>query len=66
MDMRQWALDLIEKNPNISSNPMGKQMVEVIKSGDSAKGEQLANNILSTYGISRDDAIAQAKKFFGF
>lgn len=66
MDIREWALNLIEKNPNVSSNPMGKQMVEAIRSGDNAKGEQLANNLLNTYGISREDGIAQAKKFFGF
>ena len=66
MNIQQFALNLIEKNPNVSNNPMGKQMVEVIRSGDSAKGEQLANNLLNTYGVSRDDALAQAKKFFGF
>ena len=39
-------------------------MLEVVQSGDSARGEQIANNLLKTYGVSREDALAQAKRFF--
>lgn len=65
MDMKQWAFNMLEKNPNIANTPMAKEMIEVLKSGDNSRGEQMANNILQTYGISKDDAISQAKKFFG-
>lgn len=64
MDLMQFALGLIEKNPNVANNPMAKEMVSVIRNNDSQKGEQIANNLLQTYGVSRDDAIAQAKKMF--
>lgn len=65
MDMRQWALSLIEKNPNISSNPNARAMIDVLRSGDNARGEQMANNLLQSMGMSREDAISQAKGFFG-
>lgn len=65
MDMKQWAFNMLEKNPNIANAPMAKEMIEVLKSGDNSRGEQMANNILQTYGITKDDAISQAKKFFG-
>lgn len=65
MDMMQFALNMIEKNPNVGNNPMARQMIEVLKSNDAKKGEEIANNLLNTYGVSREDAISQAKKFFG-
>lgn len=33
--------------------------------GDSAKGQEVANNILKTYGMTKDQAMSQAFKFFG-
>lgn len=65
MDMRQWALSLIAKNPNIAGNPNAQAMIDVLKSGDNARGEQMANNLLQSMGMSREDAISQAKGFFG-
>lgn len=65
MDMRQWALSLIERNPNISNNPNTQAMIDVLKSGDNARGEQMANNLLQSMGMSREDALSQARGFFG-
>ena len=48
----------------LSSNPNARSMLEVVQSGDSARGEQIANNLLKTYGVSKEDALAQAKRFF--
>lgn len=64
MDIREFALNLLDKNTNVQSNPMAKEMISAIRNNDATKGEQLANNILSSYGVSREDALAQAKKFF--
>lgn len=46
-------------------NPMAQGMLDVIESGDSSKGEQMADNICKSMGVSRDEAIAQARRYFG-
>lgn len=62
----QLAMNLISQNPSISSNPQAKELLDIISSGDSARGEQMANNILASYGITKEQGISDAKRFFGF
>ena len=64
MNLQQMALNLIGKSPRVRNNPMTKQYLDVIQSGDSARGEQLANNLLKSYGMSKEDALGRAKKYF--
>lgn len=61
----QLAMNLINQNPNIASNPQAQELMQIIKSGDSERGEQMANNILNSYGISKEKGLSDAKKFFG-
>ncbi|UNI72556.1 MAG: hypothetical protein [Chaetfec virus UA24_144] len=65
MDLQQIAMGLIQKNPQIAGNPQAKEFIGVIQSGDAARGEQIANNILKSYGMTKEDALQQAKNFFG-
>lgn len=65
MNLEQWALNLISQNPNIANNPRAQEYIKIIQNGDSKKGEEIANNLCQTYGMSKEDAIANAKKFFG-
>lgn len=58
-------MNLMMKNPSIANNPNAKAMLDIINSGDAVRGEQLANNLLETYSVSKDDALKQAKNFFG-
>lgn len=58
------ALDIIQKNPALANNPNAREMIEVIRNGDAAKGQQIAKNICDTYGIKPEDAISQARSFF--
>lgn len=39
--------------------------INTIKSGDSSKGEELATNLCNSMGMSKEQAIAQARQFFG-
>lgn len=39
--------------------------MQLIQSGDSTAGEKAAYDILKRVGLSKEDAIAQAKAFFG-
>lgn len=58
------AMTMISNNPQIANNPQAKSMIEVIQSGDAERGRQIAENLCSTYGVSKEDAVKQAKSFF--
>lgn len=58
------ALDLVQKNPALANNPNAREMIDVIRSGDAAKGQQIAKNLCDTYGVKPEDAISQARSFF--
>ena len=64
MNFQAMALEMIRRNPQISNNPNAQELLNVIQSGDQKKGEEIANNLCNTYGISRDDAVQKAKQFF--
>jgi len=65
IDLKMLALKMLEKNPNAANNPRAQEMVEVIKSGDNARGEELARNLCASYGVSPEQATSDAKKYFG-
>lgn len=52
-------------NPNIRNNPQAQEYLNVIASGDSKKGQEIANNLCNTYGVTKDQAIQMAKQRFG-
>ena len=62
--MMNFALNLIQQNPALQNNPNAKEMIEVIRSGDTAKGEQIASNLCKTYGVDKNQAVQQARSFF--
>ena len=64
VDIRNMALNLLSQNPSISNNPNAREFINVIRSGDSARGEQIAQNLCNTYGVSKEDAVKNAKSFF--
>lgn len=64
-DPVQIAMAMAQRDPRISSNPNAQHLLKVIQSGDRDRGIQIADNLCTTYGVSREDAIAQAKRFFG-
>lgn len=56
---------LMANNPAIANNPNAQNYLSVIQSNDSVKGEQIANNMCQSMGMSREEALARAKAFFG-
>lgn len=62
--MRDMALNLLMQNSNVANNPNAQEFIQVIQNGDSVKGEQIAQNLCDTYGMSKEDAIRNAKSFF--
>lgn len=63
-NFRQMAMNLIGQNPNIANNPRAKQMLDVIQNGNDQEGQRIAENLCNTMGVSKEDAIKQAKQFF--
>lgn len=54
---------LLKNNPNIQNNPMAQSMLQVIESGNSAQGEQIADNLCRNYGVTREQAVQQAQSW---
>lgn len=63
-NLMQFALNMIQRNPNIANNPQAQTMLQVLQSGDAQKGQQIAQNLCQTYGISPEQAVNQAASFF--
>lgn len=57
-----FAEKALNANPKYMNSPMGQQLMSCLKSGNASVGEQLANNILQTYGLNKEDAIKQASE----
>lgn len=63
--LMQFAMAMINKNPAIQNNPQAQELISVIQNNDSTRGEQIATNLCNTYGVTKEQAIFQAKKYFG-
>lgn len=64
MNPMQFAMNMIQHNPQVMNNPMAQNYINVIQSGDAQKGQQLAENICKSYGMTPQQALQQAKQFF--
>lgn len=53
------------QNQDIFSNPRKMEMLKVLLSGDQKRGEELANNLLKSYGKTREEAMEIARQRFG-
>lgn len=60
----QFAMKMLQRNPQVMNNPQAQGLMEVIQSGDTAKGKQMAENLCKTYGVTPDQALEEARKFF--
>lgn len=61
----QLAMQLISRNPNLQNNPQAMNMIQLIQSGDSVQGQRVAENILQSYGMTKEQGIQQAMQMFG-
>lgn len=57
-------INMIKANPAIADNPQAQSYLDILESGDSKRGEEVANNLLQSYGMSKEEALKQAKSFF--
>lgn len=61
----QQLLMQIQQNPNFKNNPQAQEMLNVILTGDSKRGEEIANQILQSHGVSQEEGVNKARSFFG-
>ena len=61
---RQLAATILSQNPNLVDNDTKRQWVNVIQNNDAKAGEQIANNLLNTYGVKKEDVPGIAQNFF--
>lgn len=55
---------LLQQRPDLQNNPNAIEMINIIRSGDSQRGEEIANNICKSYGMTREQAMGQAQQMF--
>ena len=59
-----FAMGMLSKNPQIANNPNAQEMISVIQSGDFQRGQQIAQNLCQSNGVTPEQAIRQAMGFF--
>lgn len=62
--MLQMLLSKLQQNPNFQNNPQAQEMLNVILTGDSKRGEEIANQILQQNGVSKEEGVNKARSFF--
>ena len=60
----RFAMNMLQQNPNLQNNPQAQGLMQIIQSGDEARGKQIAENLCRTYGVTPDQALQDARKFF--
>lgn len=59
--MQVLLQEMLRQRPDLKSN----EMFQAVQNNDAKKGEQIAMNLCKSYGVTKEQAIAQAKQFFG-
>lgn len=61
---RDFAMRMIRNNPSITNNPIAQNYINALQSGDAQKGQQIAQNILNSYGMTKEQAMQQVQQIF--
>lgn len=56
------AAQMIRNNPNIPKTPLAQTGINAILNNDAKAGEQLANNILNSMGMTKEEALQIARQ----
>ena len=56
------ASAMIRNNPNIQQTPLAQAGINAILNNDAKAGEQLANNILNSMGMTKEEALKIARE----
>lgn len=62
----QFLQSQLRNNPNIANNPQAQNYIQILQSGNAQAGQQIAENLLKTYGMTKDQGMNQVRQFFHF
>lgn len=60
--LTDMAAQMIRNNPNIQQSPFAQAGMNAILNNDAKAGEQLANNILKSVGMTKEQAMQLARQ----
>lgn len=60
--LTDMAAQMIRNNPNIQQSPFAQAGMNAILNNDAKAGEQLADNILKSVGMTKEQAMELARK----
>ena len=64
MNPIDMALRQLERRPDVANNPIAREWLEVIRTGDSKRGEEIARNLCGNSGGTVEQALEEARRFF--
>lgn len=62
MNFQNLVQTAIRQNPKLQQNPQMQNYIQILMSGDSQRGEQLARNICESMGITPEQGVQQAQQ----
>lgn len=63
-NFQQIGMMILQNNPKIMNSPQGQQFLKILQSGDVQAGQQMAQNLCQSYGITPEQALAKSMQFF--
>lgn len=57
MNIMQVLRMKAQQNPEALNNPRAQELIKIIQSGDKQAGIEAANNILQSYGVSKEEGL---------
>ena len=61
-NIMNFAQNMVRMNKNVPNTPWAQAAIQAILNGDQQAGEQLANNICQSMGLTKEQALEMAKQ----
>ena len=61
-NIMNFAQNMVRTNRNVPNTPWAQAAIQAILNGDQKAGEQLANNICHSMGVTKEQALEMAKQ----
>lgn len=63
--LQQFAMQIINQNRDkFKNNPQAQSMISIIENYNEQQGIELANNLLNSYGDTKENGVKKAMSFF--
>lgn len=60
----QFAVNKLKQKPEVATSPLGQQFINILQTNDVNAGVEMANNLLNSYGLTKEQGIQQARNGF--